>query len=504
MTVAADRSGAALGPYRLLRLLGKGGMGEVYEAHDTVKDRNVALKLLPPHLAGDEQFRARFLRESQTVARLNDPHVIPIHDFGEIDGLLYLDMRIVHGRDLRSLIDEGRIDPERAVSLIAQVAGALDAAHRSGLLHRDVKPENILVDANDFAYLVDFGIAQSAGATRFTATGAAIGSFAYMAPERFGDDAALTPASDVYSLACVLFEAVTGAPPYPSTSYERIISSHLTRPIPPTGTVLDPVIAAGTTKDPAQRIASCGAFADAAKDALAGRHTPTLVAPIPQPAPMQSPYPQPVGYPVPYPTGPQPTRSSGGKTALIAAAVAAVTLLAAGGAFWLLTDGSDDDTATTAAAVTSTGASQTPGELPTVTQTVPGEPEQTQTVQTTATRTTPDAAPARARGDLGLPTPMTVPSCDGRTIVIVYNATTPGQYSQEISSALASNPGAKYLRTDNSCSSMRQAYDDGSAIYAVYYEGSSLADTCATKARIGGAVYARRLDDSTPVGTEIC
>ncbi len=462
-------------------------MGEVYEAVDTVKDRTVALKLLPPHLADDEQFRARFLRESQTVARLNDPHVIPIHDFGEIDGLLYLDMRIVDGRDLRSLIKDAPLPAERAVALIAQIAGALDAAHASGLLHRDVKPENILVDANDFAYLVDFGIAQSAGATRFTATGSAIGSFAYMAPERFADDVALTPAGDVYSLACVLFESVMGGPPYPSTSYEKIITGHLTRPVPPTGTVLDPVIAAGTAKDPTQRIATCGAFAAAAKDALAGRHTPTLVAPVraPHPAPAM-PY-----QPMMHPNAQPAPASNSGRVALIATAVAAVALLAGAGAVWVAMKNSDTDPV--AASPTSVAVSTTTISASTPTATA-----------TTVTETAIRPTTARDRNDLGLSTPITVPECNGQSILIVFNATTPGRYEEQVGAALAANPGAEYLRTDNSCSSMRQAYDDGSPIYAVYYEGSSVAATCAKKASIGGEVYARYLDDTTPVGTEIC
>ncbi len=486
MTDAADRSGAVIGPYRLVRLLGRGGMGEVYEALDTAKDRTVALKLLPPHLADDDQFRARFLRESQTVARLNDPHVIPIHDFGEIDGQLYLDMRIVHGRDLRSLIQDAPLPPERAVALVSQIAGALDAAHASGLLHRDVKPENILVGADDFAYLVDFGIAQSAGATRFTQTGSAVGSFAYMAPERFADGVTLTPASDVYSLACVLFEAITGAPPYPSTSFEQIISGHLSRPIPPTGTVLDPVIAAGAVKDPAHRIGTCGAFASAARDALAGRHTPTMVAPVSRPQPLTQ-----------YPAGPPPSAGQGRRTALIATAVAAIALLAGGAAVWLATKDSGSDDSASAASTTAVTTAASPR---TVTQTATESATDTPTVTVSARPTTP----TRSVHDLGLSTPITVPACDGQSILIVFNAFTPGRYEQQVASALAANPGAKYLRTDDSCASMRQRYDDGSPIYAVYYEDSSLADTCARKARVGGAVYARYLDDSTPVGTEVC
>ncbi|MCF8572068.1 serine/threonine protein kinase [Gordonia sp. HY002] len=471
-----DSSGTVLGPYRLVRLLGRGGMGEVYEAVDTVKGRTVALKLLPAALADDHGYRTRFLRESRTVARLNDPHVIPIHDFGEIDGRLYLDMRIVHGRDLRSVLGDGPLHPERAVAIIGQIAGALDAAHASGLLHRDVKPENILIDGNDFAYLVDFGIAQAAGSTRLTQTGTAIGSFAYMAPERFGDSVELTPAADVYSLACVLYEAVTGAPPYAATSIEQIISGHLTRPIPPSGTVLDPVIAAGSAKDPGRRMQTCGALAAAARDVLAGRYAPTLVA----------------GVPTAHAHPPQAPPADRGRIALVAAAVVVVVALIAGGLWFGLRSTSDDEPAT----VADTSASPPTGNSQSlITTTVTQEPE-TETEEETAT-------PSRESGDLGLSTPISSPPCDGRTVAFVYNATTPGSYEQEVGDALASHPGSAYLRTDQSCSSLRHDLD-GNPIYAVYLEGSSLTETCRIKADIGGETYARRLDETTPVGVEIC
>ncbi|GEE00824.1 hypothetical protein nbrc107696_12700 [Gordonia spumicola] len=449
-------------------------MGEVYEAVDTSKDRTVALKLLPPHLADDAEFRARFMRESQTVARLNDPHVIPIHDFGEIDGLLFLDMRIVHGRDLRSMLSAGALPADRAVALITQIAGALDSAHASGLLHRDVKPENILVDANDFAYLVDFGIAQSVGATRLTATGAAIGSFVYMAPERFGETVDLTPASDVYSLACVLFEAVTGVPPFSSTSYEQLITGHLTRPVPPTGTVLDPVIAAGTVKDPAGRTSSCREFAAAANAMLTGGRPPTPI-PVAHPAPTV------------------PATSHRGRTSMIAAAVAIAALLAGAGAVWFAVQASSPDPTPTAAS-----------SAPPTTTTPP--PTQATTTVTQTQVLTPDptvTAVTPASADLGLSTPISRPPCDGRTILIVASVTTPGEYAQGVARALADNPGAEYLRTDESCSSLRQSLN-GNPIYAVYFEGDSLADTCALHARMGSSTNARRLDDSTPPNTNIC
>lgn len=144
--------GSRFGKYEIRRLLGKGGMGEVYEAYDTDKGRTVALKLLTDHYAQDETFRARFLRESRAAAILQEPHVIPIHDWGEINNVLYIDMRLVRGQTLHELLKKGALDAERATHIIGQVAAALDAAHAEGLIHRDVKPQNIIVTPDDFAY----------------------------------------------------------------------------------------------------------------------------------------------------------------------------------------------------------------------------------------------------------------------------------------------------------------------------------------------------------------
>lgn len=276
MTVTGSRVGTQFGRYRLTALVGKGGMGEVYEAYDTEKGRTVALKILVEDHARDEKFRARFLRESHAAAGLDEPHIVPIHDWGEIDGSLYIDMRLVQGKTLHDLAQGKPLEPDRAVAIIQQIAAALDAAHKEGLIHRDVKPQNIIVTPADFAYLLDFGIAEAEGDARLTIEGTKIGSLAYMAPERFDDDRS-TAATDTYSLACVLYEALTGNTPFATTSMEQLIASHVSADPPrasaanprvPAG--LDAVIARGMAKEPDDRYGSCGALGRAAHRALTG------------------------------------------------------------------------------------------------------------------------------------------------------------------------------------------------------------------------------------------
>ncbi len=269
-----SRVGTTFGKYKIDGLLGKGGMGEVYQAYDTVKGRTVALKILADQFSQDERFRARFLRESHAAAILQEPHVIPIHDWGEIDGSMYIDMRLVQGRTLHELLSGSPLEPTRAVAITSQIAEALDAAHAANLVHRDVKPQNIIVTPTDFAYLVDFGIAETKGDTRLTLTGTHIGSFAYMAPERFLDQE-ITPAVDVYALACVLYEALTGDTPFPADSLEQVIGAHISSPPPRPSAVnprippsFDEVIARGMAKEPDDRYGSAGAFGRAAQRAL--------------------------------------------------------------------------------------------------------------------------------------------------------------------------------------------------------------------------------------------
>ncbi|MGV0634444.1 serine/threonine-protein kinase PknD [Mycolicibacillus trivialis] len=275
-TAAGSRTGTLFGPYQLRRLLGRGGMGEVYEAEDTRKRRVVALKLISQQFSGNPVFRARLQREADTAGRLTEPHVVPIHDYGEIDGLFFVDMRLINGIDLRTRLRRfGPLSPAGAVAIVRQVAAALDAAHAAGITHRDVKPENILVTDDDFAYLVDFGLARAATDPALTQTGTAMGTYNYMAPERFTDDE-VTYRSDIYSLACVMDEALTGSPPYPSVSIERLVAAHLMEPAPRPSTqrpgaippALDHVIARGMAKRPEDRYATAGDLAIAALGAL--------------------------------------------------------------------------------------------------------------------------------------------------------------------------------------------------------------------------------------------
>ncbi len=276
MNDTMSRVGLRFGPYQLRRLLGRGGMGEVYEAEDTRKHRVVALKLISPQFSTDAMFRARMQREADTAGRLTEAHIVPIHDYGDINGQFFVEMRLIDGVSLRTLLTNyGPLPPARAVAIVRQVAAALDAAHAKGVTHRDVKPENILLTQDDFAYLVDFGIARAATDPGLTESGVALGTYNYMAPERF-KGAEVTYRSDIYALACVLEECLTGAPPYRADSVERLITAHLLEPAPRPSELrpgrippaLDQVIAKGMAKEPADRYYSAGDLAAAAHDAL--------------------------------------------------------------------------------------------------------------------------------------------------------------------------------------------------------------------------------------------
>ncbi len=280
---------------RIDAVAGRGGMGVVYRATQLRLDRSVALKAIVPEMAADAAYRARFQRESRLAASIEHPNVLPVYEAGELeDGSLYLVMRWVEGIDLGTLLRrQGRLDAARAVALLAPVARALDAAHARGLVHRDVKPANVLIshpgDAREHVYLTDFGIARGTEVDHaLTRTGVFVGTLAYAAPERIGGESG-GPASDIYSLGCVLFETLTGHLPYVRTSELEAIHAHLHDAAPSAraevGTVpemLDDVIRVAMSKNPAQRFASGAAMAGAMEAALDARPVqPARAAPRP-------------------------------------------------------------------------------------------------------------------------------------------------------------------------------------------------------------------------------
>jgi serine/threonine-protein kinase len=288
----SEPDGPRFGPYILTAVIGRGGMGVVYRAYDTVKARTVALKVLTPELAADPVYRERFRRESRRAARLSEPHIIPIHDYGQIDGRLFIDMRLVQGTDLSTMLErDGPLPPNGAAWVIAQVASALDAAHAEGLIHRDVKPSNVLITGHiqsmPFAYLIDFGIARSVGSVTVSTATSAVGTLAYMAPERINGEPG-DHRSDVYSLACVLYECLAGHEPFTGEMVAVMWAQINTPPPAPTSVrpglpaAIDQVIARGMAKDPASRYNTAGELATAM---LAAVDPSVRQAPAPEPVP---------------------------------------------------------------------------------------------------------------------------------------------------------------------------------------------------------------------------
>jgi streptogramin lyase/tRNA A-37 threonylcarbamoyl transferase component Bud32 len=259
--------GSEVAGYRIEALIARGGMGVVYRATHLGLDRPVALKVIARELVDRRGFRERFLRESRLAARLEHPSVVPVYDSREADGELLVIMRLIGGGDLRKLIDrEGPLPPRRAINLLAQVADALDAAHAAGIVHRDVKPHNILVEG-DRAYLSDFGLAKAVDESGAASGASVVGTAQYMSPEQWRGDS-IGPAADVYSLGCVLYEAITGIAPFEREEAE-------TPPEMPHG--VEQTIRRAVAKDPRSRYASAGALISAARAAEGSEVRPTAV-----------------------------------------------------------------------------------------------------------------------------------------------------------------------------------------------------------------------------------
>lgn len=283
--------GTVLAGYRLERLLGRGGMGTVWLATQEALDRKVALKLLAPEISADPKFRARFLSESRLAASIDHPNIVPVFEAGEADGELFLAMRYVEGTDLDSLIgSEGPLAPGRVVGLLAGIADALDAAHARGLVHRDVKPSNILVapgQRGEHAYLSDFGLTKRLGSSdALTRTGQVIGSVGYLAPEAI-EGGSVDHRADIYSLGCVLYAALSGHPPYERETDLAVLWAHVKAEPPtlapeqPGLAPLDPIIARALAKDPEARFASAGELIDAAGSAMGVAVPRVATTPLP-------------------------------------------------------------------------------------------------------------------------------------------------------------------------------------------------------------------------------
>jgi predicted Ser/Thr protein kinase len=264
--------------HRIEGLAGRGGMGVVYRATDIELERLVALKVITPALAEEEDFRRRFVAESKAAASIEHPNVIPVYYAGEREGVLYIVMRYIDGPDLRALVRaQGKLDPDRAAHIVAQVGAALDAAHAHGLVHRDVKPANVLLGNDDHAYLTDFGLTKRAATTADGASrsGGWVGTLGYVAPEQIRGER-VDARTDVYALGCVLVYAMTGNPPYVRDSDEATLWAHLNAPTPSEGVPgeFEGVIARALAKDPADRYPSAGDLGRAAL-AAAGRSAAT-------------------------------------------------------------------------------------------------------------------------------------------------------------------------------------------------------------------------------------
>jgi YVTN family beta-propeller protein len=291
--ITDPRIGTELAGYRIESLIGRGGMSVVYLATDTRLKRRLALKLLSPELAEGERFRERFVRESQLAASLDHPNVIPIFEAGEAEGVLYIAMRYVEGTDLKVLIEtEGSLTPERTIRLLHQVGAALDAAHARGLIHRDVKPANILIagEARDHVYLSDFGLTKrSTSESGLTGTGQFVGTFDYAAPEQF-EGKPMDARTDVYSLGCVLYECLTGEAPFHRDNEAALVYAHLMAP-PPEVTghrpelpkEIDGVVGRAMSKVPGDRYPSAGELVDAVRTALGPVTAPERSVPPPVP-----------------------------------------------------------------------------------------------------------------------------------------------------------------------------------------------------------------------------
>jgi serine/threonine protein kinase len=347
------RIGTQVAGFRIESVLGRGGMSVVYVAEQIRLGRKVALKVLTTELAWDEQFRERFVRESQIAAAIDHPNIIPIYDAGEDDGLLYIAMRFVEGPDLKEVLKRGNLGVGRTIFLVEQMASALDAAHAHSLVHRDVKPGNILLEeSTDHAYLTDFGVAKQTTARGLTSTGHFLGTVEYAAPEQI-EGGPVDARTDVYALGCVLYECLTSSPPFAHSTEHAVLHAHLVDPPPSVSRArpdlphaFDGVIATALAKDPAERFGSCGELVHAARNAASGtaRRADLARTPAPTISSVETPSPAAPPESPPQAAAPEPAEPSRAATGLtttklllLMLALVIVASAASGGIVYLLT-----------------------------------------------------------------------------------------------------------------------------------------------------------------------
>lgn len=483
--------------YTIVRLLGAGGMGEVYLAQHPRLPKQEALKILPADVSANEEYRQRFAREADIAASLWHSHIVDVHDRGEYEGQLWIAMEYVQGTDAAQLMRKRfprGMPPEDVVEIVSAVADALDYAHERHLLHRDVKPANILLTdrrtgGDRRILLADFGIARDTDdANGLTATNMTVGTVLYAAPEQLtGKD--LDGRADQYALAVTAFHLLAGKPPFAHSNPAVVIGKHLSASPPklarlrPDLAPIDGVLARAMAKKPLRRFDTCRDFAAALADAVAGSTSsaePTQVA-----------------TPIPTPQRDTPDRRlaviAGGIAALIAVGVVAYI----GARLAQPSSAPPTAVAPYPSAIPTATATMAPRETvthtpPPVTITQSAAPP---SVSTPARTTT---APVSRGGDLGLATPISNPACNGQGIVVLGSVTTPGLYAVGVQRLLDAHPGAFYLRTDQSCPSLRQRTDEGNPIYAVYIPaGTTGSAVCAKVRAAGGNAYGKWLNYTT-------
>lgn len=506
--------GAEFAGYTIERLLGTGGMGEVYLVRHPRLPRLEALKILPARVSADVEYRQRFAREADNAAAMWHPHIVAVHDRGEYEGQLWIAMDYVEGTDAAQLMRDRYpigMSPNEAFEIVSAIADALDHAHERRLLHRDVKPANILLSDPRVGarriLLADFGIARATNdGNNFTATNMTVGSVGYAAPEQLMGKA-LDGRADQYALACTAFHLLTGGPPFGDSNPAAVIGNHLSGPAPQLSSVrtdlgpIDDVLARAMSKEPYQRFGTCREFAAALAQGSAGAtYAEATQFAFPAAAPMS-------------PTISEELTPSGGsnqitisrRAAMIAGGVAA--LMAVGLVAFIGARLGQPDYERPAASPT---LSRPTYSEPTAPATRPTRTPNGSTSENSPSNPVPPQprpapppprplpAPAEPSGDLGLRTAMSSPFCNGQGIVVLGSVTTPGRYREGVQALLNAHPGSSYLRTDQSCPSLRQASADGNPIYAVYKPaGTTYDQLCAAVRAAGGDSYGKVLDTTT-------